>query len=55
MTRQMQERTEKLGIMGDRVDRLEENSGGWVDDVNSMCLPRSWCMASRAFASPPAS
>ncbi|KAI9822456.1 MAG: hypothetical protein M1827_000175 [Pycnora praestabilis] len=34
MQRQMNERTEKLGIMGDSMDRLEENSSGWADDVS---------------------
>jgi syntaxin-binding protein 5 len=34
MTRQMQERTEKLNVMGDSVDRLESNSSGWAEDVN---------------------
>ena len=33
MQRQMQERTEKLNIMGDSMERLEENSSGWADDV----------------------
>lgn len=34
MQRQVQERTEKLGIMGDSMDRLEENSSGWANDVS---------------------
>jgi len=34
MTRNVQERTERLGIMGDSVDRLEDNSRGWSEDVN---------------------
>ena len=34
MQRQMQERTEKLNIMGDTMDKLEENSSGWADDVS---------------------
>ncbi|KAI9834221.1 MAG: hypothetical protein M1819_003059 [Sarea resinae] len=34
MQRQLNERTEKLGIMGDSMDRLEESSMGWADDVN---------------------
>lgn len=34
MQRQVQERTEKLGIMGDSMDKLEENSSGWADDVS---------------------
>lgn len=34
MQRQVQERTEKLNIMGDNMDRLEDNSQGWVNDVN---------------------
>ena len=31
--RQLAERTEKLGIMGDSMDRLENNSSGFADDV----------------------
>ena len=34
MQRQLQERTENLGIMNDNMDRLEDNSSGFVDDVN---------------------
>ena len=34
MQRQLNERTEKLGIMGDSMERLEENSAGWAEDVN---------------------
>ncbi|KAK3066580.1 hypothetical protein LTS18_001627 [Coniosporium uncinatum] len=34
MQRQIQERTENLGIMGQSVDRLEDNSAGWADDVS---------------------
>ncbi|KAK8222124.1 Lethal(2) giant larvae sro7 [Zalaria obscura] len=34
MQRQITERTEKLGIMGDRMDELESNSSGWADDVS---------------------
>ncbi|WEW55196.1 Lethal(2) giant larvae sro7 [Emydomyces testavorans] len=34
MQRQVQERTERLGIMGDSMDRLEKNSGGFANDVN---------------------
>ncbi|TVY62265.1 Lethal(2) giant larvae protein-like protein SRO77 [Lachnellula suecica] len=34
MTRQLNERTEKLGIMGDGMDKMQENSSGWADDVN---------------------
>ncbi|KAK2738959.1 hypothetical protein FQN57_006753 [Myotisia sp. PD_48] len=34
MQRQIQERTENLNIMGDNMDRLEENSSGFADDVN---------------------
>lgn len=34
MQRQIQERTENLGLMNDNMDRLEENSSGFVDDVN---------------------
>ena len=33
MQRQVQERTEKLNIMGDSMDRLEEHSSNWADDV----------------------
>lgn len=34
MQRQVQERTERLNIMGDSMDRLEENSSNWADDVS---------------------
>ncbi|PLN80021.1 lethal giant larvae like, C-terminal-domain-containing protein [Aspergillus taichungensis] len=34
MQRQVQERTEKLSMAGDQMDRLEENSSGWARDVN---------------------
>lgn len=34
MQRQVQERTEKLGIMGDSMENLEANSSGWAEDVS---------------------
>jgi syntaxin-binding protein 5 len=34
LTRQLNERTEKLNIMGDSMDTLQEQSQGWADDVN---------------------
>lgn len=34
MQRQIQERTEKLGIMGESMQSLESNSSGWADDVS---------------------
>ena len=34
MTRQLNERTEKLNLMGDNMDKVQENSQGWADDVN---------------------
>lgn len=34
MQRQVQERTERLGIAGDTMSKAEENSQGWADDVN---------------------
>ncbi|KAL1964083.1 hypothetical protein VTN77DRAFT_7501 [Rasamsonia byssochlamydoides] len=34
MQRQVQERTERLGITGDSMERLEENSSSWARDVN---------------------
>lgn len=34
MQRQVQERTANLGIMGDSIDKLEDNSSSWADDVN---------------------
>jgi len=34
MQRQLQERTEKLNIMGDSMESLENNSQGWADDVS---------------------
>ncbi|PSR75821.1 lethal giant larvae like, C-terminal-domain-containing protein [Coniella lustricola] len=34
LTRQINERTEKLNIMGDNVESLEEQSSGWANDVS---------------------
>jgi len=34
LTRQINERTEKLNIMGDSVSGLQESSSSWADDVN---------------------
>lgn len=34
MQRQIQERTENLGILGDNMQNLEDNSAGWASDVN---------------------
>ncbi|KAK5126380.1 hypothetical protein LTR85_010616 [Meristemomyces frigidus] len=34
MQRQIQERTEKLGMVGDSMSQLEENSANWAEDVN---------------------
>ncbi|KAI9759850.1 MAG: hypothetical protein M4579_002057 [Chaenotheca gracillima] len=34
MQRQLNERTEKLGIMGDSMDHLQETSSGWANDVS---------------------
>ncbi|EAW09681.1 putative SNARE-dependent exocytosis protein (Sro7) [Aspergillus clavatus NRRL 1] len=34
MSRQVQERTERLGLASDSMDRLEENSSNWARDVN---------------------
>ncbi|EKD12351.1 uncharacterized protein L3040_003595 [Drepanopeziza brunnea f. sp. 'multigermtubi'] len=36
MTRQLNERTEKLNILGDTTDKMTENSQGWANDVNKM-------------------
>ena len=33
LTRQLNERTEKLNIMGDTMDNLQDQSQGWADDV----------------------
>lgn len=33
MSRQLNERTEQLGLAGDSMDKLGENSAGWADDV----------------------
>ena len=33
-TRTLNERTEKLNIVGDSMDNLQQNSAGWADDVN---------------------
>lgn len=34
MQRQVQERTENLGLAGDNMDKVDENSQGFADDVN---------------------
>ncbi|KAI9731444.1 MAG: hypothetical protein M1818_007834 [Claussenomyces sp. TS43310] len=34
MTRQLNERTEKLNIVGDSMERVQENSAGWADDAS---------------------
>lgn len=34
MQRQIQERTENLGLAGDSMDKLEDNSAGFANDVN---------------------
>lgn len=34
MARQLNERTEKLNILGDSMDRLQENSQGWAEDAS---------------------
>ena len=34
MQRQIQERTDNLGLTGDSMDKLENNSQGFSDDVN---------------------
>jgi syntaxin-binding protein 5 len=34
MTRQLNERTERLNIIGDSTDQMLENSQGWAEDVN---------------------
>jgi syntaxin-binding protein 5 len=33
MQRQLNERTEKLGLVNDNVNKLEENSSSWAEDV----------------------
>ncbi|KAJ4187885.1 Lethal(2) giant larvae sro7 [Fusarium falciforme] len=34
LTRQLNERTEKLNMMGDNMENLQEQSAGWANDVN---------------------
>lgn len=34
MTRQLNERTDKLNLMGDSMERVQENSAGWADDAS---------------------
>lgn len=34
LTRQLNERTERLNLMGDNMDNLQNQSAGWADDVN---------------------
>lgn len=36
LSRQLNERTEKLNIMGDSMDQLQESSRGWADDVDKV-------------------
>lgn len=33
-SRQLNERTEKLNLVGDQMDNLQQQSAGWADDVN---------------------
>lgn len=33
-SRQLNERTEKLNLVGDSMNNLEQNSAGWADDVS---------------------
>lgn len=34
LTRQLNERTEKLNLMGDSMNNLEDQSAGWAEDVS---------------------
>lgn len=34
MQRQVQERTEKLGLVGDNMEQLEQNSSSWAEEAN---------------------
>jgi syntaxin-binding protein 5 len=34
MTRQLQERTEHLNIVGESMERMQENSAGWAEDAS---------------------
>lgn len=34
MQRQVADRTQQLGVSGEHMDRLEENSSNWARDVN---------------------
>jgi syntaxin-binding protein 5 len=34
MQRQVQERTEKLGLVGEGMNDLEQSSSNWLEDVN---------------------
>ncbi|PKS13028.1 hypothetical protein jhhlp_000369 [Lomentospora prolificans] len=36
LTRQLNERTEKLNLMGDSMDKLQDASQGWADDVSKV-------------------
>lgn len=51
MQRQVQERTERLGITGDSIDRLEENSSNWANDVSSYVKNQKRKMAFSALSS----
>jgi hypothetical protein len=35
MQRQVQERTEKLGVLGDSVNKLEETSSSWANEASN--------------------
>ena len=57
MQRQVQERTERLNIMGDSMDKLEEQSSNWADDVGKFVSQQkrkavmgSKCLLSRIFS-----
>src|SRR5205814_1773855 len=54
MQRQLNERTEKLNIMGDSMDKLEESSSGFAEDVGKFVnnQKKKMILGSMVFAPP---
>lgn len=50
-TRTLNERTEKLNIVGDSMDSLSSNSKGWADDVNKYVARQKRGLVSSAIKS----
>ncbi|PVI06925.1 hypothetical protein DM02DRAFT_513368 [Periconia macrospinosa] len=50
-SRNFNERTEKLGVVGDNMDNLSSNSKGWADDVNKFVNKQKRGLVTSAFKS----